>query len=176
MNSRNAMFLSAALTAFVVAVLFGVVAKVTAANRQAEAAAPVAVQAPAASVQPQPDVPADPAVQPALGPEEAATLAAKAINRQDVYSVESFKYMGTDSFKVVFSSGDVVYMGLDRSVLARENPQMAVASITAAQAPVTTIINTTNASQPQVSRRSGSRSSHDSSNGTEHETESESDH
>lgn len=119
MNPKNALFLSASLTAFVLAVLFGVVTKVTTTPSVA-AAAPVAQVATVTDLPT--DVPTEeilPAatVQGPLGPEEAATLAAKAISRQDVYSVETFTYNGADSYKVVFSSGDIVYIGLDRVVL-----------------------------------------------------------
>ena len=125
MNPKNALFLSASLTAFVLAVLFGVVTKVTNTPTVA-AAAPVvqAATATATAILPT-DVPTEilPAAtqQGPLGPEEAANLAAKAISRQDVYSVETFSYKGADSYKVVFSSGDIVYIGMDRMVLEKGN-------------------------------------------------------
>jgi uncharacterized membrane protein YgcG len=139
MNPKNALFISASLTAFVLAVLFGVVTKITTSSTQVAAAAPVvqvaAAQDTATATQQQPtDVPVATAQIPPT-PDEAALLAAKAINRQDVYSVESSTYQGVQSYKVVFSSGDVVYIGLDKQVLAQTKLQPAVASVDSTQAP-----------------------------------------
>ena len=136
MNPKNALFLSASLTAFVVAVLFGVVTKVTNSNPQAAAAAPAAQVVAAqntATSQPT-DLPA-PTAQVPPTPDEAAALAAAAINRQDVYSVETTTYQGVEGYKVVFSSGDVVYIGLDKLVLAKTKLQPAVVSVVPTQAP-----------------------------------------
>lgn len=136
MNPKNALFLSASLTAFVVAVLFGVVTKVTNSSPQVAAAAPaaqvVAAQNTAAS-QPT-DLPEATAQVPPT-PDEAAALAAAAINRKDVYSVESSSYQGVQGYKVVFSSGDVVYIGLDKQVLGKTKLQPAVVSLDPTQAP-----------------------------------------
>ncbi len=133
MNPKNALFLSAALTAFVLAILFGVVTKITTAgNLQAAAAAeptiaetateeiiPTDIPAPTETA-----VPTTAAVLPPT-PDEAALLAAKAIDRQDVYSVETFNYNGVDCYKVVFVSGDVVYIGMDQKVLEMTKLQVA---------------------------------------------------
>ncbi len=121
MNPKNALFLSASLTAFVLAVLFGVVTKVT--TTPTVAAAALVAQVVAATMVPNTETPTQEVLPSAtvagpLGPEEAAALAAKALGSEDVYSVETFSYKGTtDSFKVVFGSGAIVYMGLDRQVL-----------------------------------------------------------
>jgi hypothetical protein len=114
MNPKNALFLAATLTAFVLATLFAVVNKVT--TTPIEAAAAPAVQNTATSTDQPTDMPSATA-QSQLGPEEAAKLAAEAISRTDVYSVESFSYNGADTYKVVFSSGDIVYVGMDRQVV-----------------------------------------------------------
>ena len=133
MNPKNALFLSASLTAFVLAVLFGVVTKVT--NTPTVAAAAPVVQAATATIPPT-GLPSEEILpvatqQGPLGPEEAANLAAKAISRQDVYSVETFSYKGADSYKVVFSSGDIVYIGMDRMVLEMGKLQPVVISVDA---------------------------------------------
>ena len=129
MNPKIALFLSATLTAFVVATLSGVVNKVIS-TPPANTIVPVQVAAqPSATVtleQPT-DLPA-PTMQTPLSPEQAATLAAQAINRQDVYSVETSTYNGVDAYKVVFSSGDVVYIGFDSQVLAKTQIQPVVVS------------------------------------------------
>jgi uncharacterized membrane protein YgcG len=64
---------------------------------------------------------------------DAVTLASQAINRKDVYSVESSTYKGVDAFKVVFTSGDVVYIGLDSTVLSKTKLQAVVANLPAAK-------------------------------------------
>jgi hypothetical protein len=141
MNPKIALFLSASLTAFVLATLAGVAGKVAsapAAVSSASGQAAVVQQPTVAPTQeplPQPtDLPA-PTAQLPLGPEEAANLAAQAINRQDVYSVESSTYQGTEAYKVVFSSGDVVYIGLDRTVLTTTKLQPVVVNVAPTQAP-----------------------------------------
>jgi hypothetical protein len=138
MNPKSALFLSGTLTAFVVAVLFGVVSKVTSAP---EAAVNSPVQAVVQQVDTatpeQPTALPSPTMQAAItvGPEQAATLAAEAINRQDVYSVETSTYNGTEAYKVVFSSGDIVYIGLDAQVLAKTKLQPVVVSVPATKRP-----------------------------------------
>ena len=129
MKTKIALFLSAILTAFVVAVLSGVVNKVTSAS-PANSSAPVqaAAQQDATTTLDQPtptDLPTA-ILQTSIDPIKAATLAAQAINRQDVYSVETSTYNGVNAYKVVFSSGDVVYVGFDAQVLALTKSQPAV--------------------------------------------------
>ena len=142
MNSKNALFLSASLTAFVLAILFGVVTKITTIN-SAQAAAPAATEQavvdPTATLDtPAPtDIPATATTAVAVLPptaEEAAGLAAAALNRQDVYSVETFSYNGADTYKVVFVTGDSVIIGMDRKVLSIAPPE-----VLAANAPTPTV-------------------------------------
>jgi hypothetical protein len=133
MNPKNALFLAATLTAFVLATLFAVVNKVT--TTPIEAAAAPAVQNTATTIA-QPTDQSTATAQSQLGPEEAAKLAADAISRTDVYSVESFSYKGVDTFKVVFSSGDIVYVGMDRQVVDTAKLQ-AVAVYSAPVVPAT---------------------------------------
>lgn len=113
---KSTLFISAALTTFILAVLLGVVSAyknvislspdVSAVNLpQATAVAEVA-SAP---------IPAQPT---GITPEEAAAIASKVINRTDLYSVESTQFEGIDAYLVTFSSGDLVYVGLDGQVLS----------------------------------------------------------
>ena len=148
MSTKIALFLSATLTAFALAVLFGVV------TRLSSAQAPVAEVAPATQVtavslvseQPAPTTPAP------LSPDQAATLAAAAINRQDVYSVETSVYQGLDCYRVVFSSGAVVSIGLDKQVLAISTLQSVAASPSPTQAPITTVLGAKLPIQPTWGR------------------------
>jgi hypothetical protein len=57
-----------------------------------------------------------------VAPQDAASIAAKALNRTDLYSIELADYQGTQAYKVTFSSGDIVYVGLDGKVLGSEVP------------------------------------------------------
>jgi len=135
MNPKIALFLSATLTAFVVATLSGVVNKVTSVSASNPTPIQAVVQQVATATLEQPtDLPAPTAQQP-LGPEQAAALAAKAINRQDVYSVETSTYNNVDTYKVVFSSGDVVYIGMDSQVLAKTKLQPVVVNVQATKPP-----------------------------------------
>lgn len=140
MNPKNALFLSATLTAFVLAVLFGVVTRVTTTTSTAAAAAPVAAEQQVAAqpastaTQPATSLP-EPTAQAQLGPEEAATLAAAAIQREDVYSVETSTYQGAEAYKVVFSSGDIVFIGLDRQMIGQSKLQATVITVDPTQAP-----------------------------------------
>lgn len=122
MNPKIALFLSASLTAFVLTTLSGVVGKVASAPTTTPTAQAVSQEVAAtATLDEQPtDAPTEqptPTAQAPLGPIEAASLAAQAINQQDVYSVESTTFQGVEAFKVVFSAGNVVFVGLDRQIL-----------------------------------------------------------
>ena len=140
MNPKSALLISAALTAFVGAILFGVITRVNNNNSQAAALAPATAAPVTAAAAPvdQTVNQSQPTVQVPLSYDEAATLAAKAINRTDVYSVEASTYQGAQSFKVTFSSGDVVYIGLDRQVLATSTIQPAIASVVTMATPEST--------------------------------------
>ena len=144
MNMKIALFLSATLTAFALAVLFGVVTHISSAQPVVAGAAPTDPAANVSLVAPTADAP--------LSPDQAAALAAAAINRQDVYSVETSTYQGLDCYRVVFSSGAVVNIGLDRQVLAVSTLQTVAASPSPTQPPVTTVLGANFPAQPYASR------------------------
>jgi hypothetical protein len=52
-----------------------------------------------------------------IAPEDAAGIAAQYMGRADLYSVETSVLNGNTVYKVVFSSGDIVYLSLDGQVL-----------------------------------------------------------
>lgn len=116
---KSTLFISAVLTTFVMAMLAGVAsAYQNVVEKNAEQAA-TQVQ-----VEPQPQVKAishaiAAEAQPFnLTPEEAAGLAARVIGREDLYSVEVADLDGESVFLVTFSSGDLVYVGLDGQILS----------------------------------------------------------
>jgi uncharacterized membrane protein YgcG len=113
---KSTVFISSVLTAFMLAVLFGVVS----AYKQTDKPA-----------QPMTDTQSDPAVVQVANPppandppavnislEQAAALAAKVIGHTDLYSVENSQLDGVNAFLVTFSSGDIVYVSLDGQILS----------------------------------------------------------
>ncbi|HEY5902990.1 MAG TPA: hypothetical protein VIU39_10585 [Anaerolineales bacterium] len=112
---KGTLFLSAAITAFILSILVGVASGYQRGVQKVEAAAPAA---PAAQ-QAQPvseAVAAAPA--PAFTPQQAAALASQVLGRTDLYSVETADFNGQSAFMVTFSSGDVMYVSMDGQVLS----------------------------------------------------------
>lgn len=119
---KSTLFISAALTAFVLVMLFGVVSAYQAATKanpvNVSVATPVSQQQPVSAV-----TDAAPTLEPTtqaanVTPEQAAQLAAQVINRTDLYSVETSKLNGVDAYLVTFSSGDLVYVSLTGQILS----------------------------------------------------------
>jgi hypothetical protein len=100
MLPKKTLLISAILTAFVLSTLGGVA---MALRQPAATPVPVAVAT---------------ATQAALSAQEAASLAATVFNQQDIYSVESASVNGINAYKVVFSSGQVAFVGLDGQILS----------------------------------------------------------
>ncbi len=115
---KSTMFISAALTAFVLAILAGVVT----AYKQMSAPVQQAAQAPAVTPQPIAMQVAVPTQQTFVQAQDAATIASTYINRTDLFSVELADFNGTQAYKVTFSSGDVVYVSMAGQVLAAQPP------------------------------------------------------
>jgi hypothetical protein len=119
--NKKALFLSVAITTFVLACLGGVFSVYQA---FASSDAPVAtVQTVSQAVIPT-NVP--PAVVPTsqlVTPEQAASIAAAYLGQQDVYAVESAVIKSMTAYKVIFSSGAIVFIGLDGRVLQVERPE-----------------------------------------------------
>ncbi|HKJ38074.1 MAG TPA: hypothetical protein VJ972_04815 [Anaerolineales bacterium] len=115
---KSTLFISTALTIFVLAVMFGVVsayqdnvnAKDTAEQVTAE---PVVEQA--AAVETMPTAPAAPTV---ISPEQAALIASEFMGDTDMYGAEVVVYEGAPAFLVTFSSGNLVYIGSTGEILA----------------------------------------------------------
>ncbi len=116
---KSTLFISAVLTTFMLAVLFGV----------ASAYQNIIGSTQTAAVQSQPTVMAAVVSEPIaavvpptqivnLAPEAAAALAGKILGRTDLYSVEVTQFEGADAYLVTFSSGDLVYLSMDGQVLS----------------------------------------------------------
>lgn len=120
---KSTLFVSVALTTFMLAILYGVVSAYQSVVKSEQLAA----------VQPQPTSVVEPVSQPLvavpptqipvpqvvnLTPEAAAALAGEILGRTDLYSVEVTQLEGVDVYLVTFSSGDLVYMSLDGKILS----------------------------------------------------------
>ncbi len=111
---KSTLFISAALTTFMLAVLFGV----------ASAYQNIVSSTQAAATESQATAMADVVSEPIptqivnITPEEAAVIASQVIGRTDLYSVEGAQFNGIDAYLVTFSSGDIVYLSMDGQVLS----------------------------------------------------------
>jgi hypothetical protein len=112
--SKKNIFMSAALTIFVLVVLANVMtvyAKIRDAGTSRSTTQPIGA---GANVLP---------AQNQAAYQEAASIAAKYLGQNDLYSAENTVWNGVDAYKIVFSSGNIVYVSLDGQVLGSEAPQ-----------------------------------------------------
>jgi hypothetical protein len=119
--NKKALFLSVAITAFILIMVGGVFSVY-----QAFASTGV----PATQAQPvsQATFPTAAAVSTApklqqVTPEQAAAIAVAYLGQQDVYAVETATLESVTVYKVTFSSGYIVFVGLDGQILRTEKPQ-----------------------------------------------------
>lgn len=111
---KSTLFISAALTTFMLAILFGVV---SAYQNIVKSTQPMTDQAqPTAAVE-MVNVPM-PIQATIITPEAAAALASQVIGRTDLFSAEIAQFNGADAYLVTFSSGDLVYVGFDGQILS----------------------------------------------------------
>jgi hypothetical protein len=111
---KSTLFISAALTTFMLAILFGVA---SAYQNIVKSTQPMAVQTqpPAAEMVSAPIIPTQATT---ITPEAAATLASQVINRTDLFSAEVTQLDGVDAYLITFSSGDLVYVSMDGKILS----------------------------------------------------------
>ena len=117
---KGVMFVSIILTTFVLVAVAGVAY----AYRSLAAPKPVAQQQQFINSEPiRFPLNADPAVTaPDVSAQDAASIAAKYLNHTDLYSVELSNFNSVQTYKVTFSSGDVVFVGMKGEVLAAQPP------------------------------------------------------
>lgn len=114
---KSTLFISAALTTFMLAVMFGVASAyqkivqmgVPTENAQQAQPTDVMVAAPATATS---------AATATMTLEEAAILASSVIGRTDLYAAENTQLEGVDAYLVTFTSGDLVYVSLDGKILS----------------------------------------------------------
>jgi len=120
---KSTIFISAVLTTFALAMLYGVVS----AYRGILASTEVAAQPTPADVSNVVlDTPAP--TQSAITPEQAAQVAAQVLGRTDLLSAESASINGLNAYKITFVSGYIVYVGLDGQILSVQQAPAVVAS------------------------------------------------
>lgn len=114
---KSTMFISAVLTTFMLAIMFGVASAYQKIVQTGGTATEVVQQ-----VQPTDAVVAAPVITTGtvatVTLEEAAALASSVLGRTDLYAAENSTLNGVDAYLVTFSSGDLVYVGLDGKVLS----------------------------------------------------------
>lgn len=124
--SKKNLFISAALTAFVLVVLVNVAS----AYKQISSSV---VDVPSALPTATSTVQVLPTETPVviLTHQEAALVAANFLGDTDLFSVENAPWEEKDAYKVVFSSGYIVYVSLDGQILSSEAPQPIFVSVPA---------------------------------------------
>ena len=113
---KSTLFISAMLTVFLMATLFGVISAyqniVTDNQTVVVTPAELSVQQPASTAVPT-------IVSPmGISPEQATTIAVELLGDSSVYSVEVVDYEGIPAYLVTFSAGDLVYVSSTGEVLA----------------------------------------------------------
>lgn len=110
---KSTMFISAALTTFMLAVMFGVA---SAYQKIVQTGVPTEAAQQTQST----DVTfgTSSTVAGAVSIEQAADLASNVIGRTDLYAAENAQLDGVNAYLVTFSSGDIVYVSLDGKILS----------------------------------------------------------
>ena len=125
---KSTLFISALLTVFLMATLFGVASayqQVVKANGKAATPPQVASQRVQADFAPVPT--ATEIIAPlVVTPEQATTVAVDFLGDSNVYSVEVVDYEGAATYLVTFSSGDLVYVSSTGMVVANTKIQPVV--------------------------------------------------
>ena len=131
---KSVWLLSFALTAFVITMLAGVIyayhgiSFTEPLSAQSVQAAPlVAQQSDPTQEQAASPVPVQQPMN--ISPTQAASVAAKSLNRTDLYSVQMAAINGLSLYKVTFVSGDIVYVSMDGQVVLTVPALQATATI-----------------------------------------------
>jgi len=113
---KSTLFISTALTIFMLAVIYGVVSAYQQnVKNNNDSSAKVTVEPVVQQVAAAESVPTLPAV---VSPEQATSIAVAFMGDPDVYGVEVVEYEGKPAFLVTFSSGKLVYVSPTGEILA----------------------------------------------------------
>jgi uncharacterized membrane protein YgcG len=136
---KSSLFISAAITTFILAVLAGVIFYA----RTSALSAPIATmtppnantQAPTDTLAPTDTATLAPtATSGFVSPQEAAFIAGTALGDTKIFSVDTVTRYGMDSYKVTFSSGNVVFVAPDGHIMVITN----LAALNGGSAPTST--------------------------------------
>lgn len=139
---KSTLFLSAAITTFILVILAAVIFKARASVVAAPAPtlAPMATLAPTATLTEAPTNTLQPAVtatlQPTsaiITPQEAVYIASSALGNTQVYSVDTVTRYGMDVYQVNFSSGHIVFVSPQGHILTITMLQPVVVQATSDQ-------------------------------------------
>lgn len=128
---KSTLFISTVLTAFMLAVIFGVVKayqQISASNAVASKPESVAM-APTATAQPTMEASSIPTMPAVISPEQATTIATEFLGDNNVYSVEVVDYQGVPAFLVTFSSGQLIYVSPKGEIIGISKLEPVVVSI-----------------------------------------------
>ncbi len=123
---KSSLFISAAITTFILAVLAGVIFY----TRTSALSAPIATmtspsantQAPTDTLAPTDTATLAPTATSAfVSPQEAAFIAGTALGDTKIFSVDTVTRYGMDAYKVTFSSGNVVFVAPDGHIMVITN-------------------------------------------------------
>jgi hypothetical protein len=141
---KSSLFLSVAITAFILVILASVIFKARASGfgQPTPTLAPIATLTESATDTLQPtDTPADTAtIQPSptiaafISPQEAAFIAASALGNTQIFSIDTITRYGIDVYQVNFSSGAIVFVSPQGHILTITSLQSNVAPPQAAAA------------------------------------------
>ena len=127
---KNTLFLSAAITTFILVIVASLVLKVRTIGLVSQAAAasvaPAATstEMPTDTLQPTDTATLAPTATSAfITPQEAVSIASKALGNTQIYSVDTETRFGKDVYKVTFSSGHIVFVNPQGIILAINSPQ-----------------------------------------------------
>jgi uncharacterized secreted protein with C-terminal beta-propeller domain len=112
---KSTLFISAVLTTFMLAIMFGVA---SAYQKIVKSAGPTGVVVQSQSTDVSAPVAANTMPAATMTIEQAADLASNVIGRSDLYAAENTQLDGVDAYLVTFSSGDLVYVSLDGKIMS----------------------------------------------------------
>ncbi len=116
---KGVVLMSAFLTAFVLAMLAGVVAAYQGFAANLNSDPPSTQSAVVTNPSTQDPVSLPVATQTTMiSPQDAAAIAAKFLNQKDPYSVEIVSFGGANTYKVTFRSGNILYVSLSGQIVS----------------------------------------------------------
>jgi hypothetical protein len=114
---KSSLFISAAITTFILAVIAGVIKAKADGLWSLESSATQTTGITEIVPKDTPVVPTDTSASSAISPQEATFIAGSVLGSTDFYSIDTVSLYGMDVYKVTFSSGNIVYVSPEGHVL-----------------------------------------------------------